>query len=230
VAAHRTTVRLTGIALRHQGTHDSFCAYYAAAMLLCAVRPEFDDHFDAAHVAHDPILGNLPRRGALDRAVAQWLTSGVHIEKVCSALNRACAKSGHPNIATRFAYRSYRRASSGASFVRSLVDRGLPCVVGWESREIGNHTVVVVGYERFARSSRQWLRLLDPSRVQDCIEWGQLIELATARLDLLYCVRHDGLRPDKITTTRSSAGAIVAPGSKIERWDPTTRRYRSIVG
>ena len=74
-APHRTTVRLLGIRLREQGTHDSFCAYYAAAMLLCALRPEFDDEFDATHVKRDPLFRNLPRRGkSLDRAVADWLT------------------------------------------------------------------------------------------------------------------------------------------------------------
>ncbi len=197
-------------------------------MLLCALRPEFEDHFEADHVSKDPILSNLPRRGRLDRAVADWLVAGVHIDRVCQALNRACTRDGMRGVRTRFAYRSYPRSAGGAAFLRRLVDHGLPCVLGWESREIGDHTVLVIGYERLDRSSSQWLRLLDPSRVQQTIEWGQLVRLATARLDLVYCVEHSGLRPDKLMTVRSGSGAIMPEGSRIERWDPVAGRYARV--
>jgi hypothetical protein len=221
----RTTVRLAGIALRQQGTHDSFCAYYAAAMLLCSLRPEFEPLFEADHVSKDPLLANLPRRGALDRVVADWLTRGVHVSRVCQALNRACARSGVSGVETRFAYRSLARSAGGAARLRRLVDRGLPSVLAWESRELGDHTVVVIGYERLERSRSQWLRLLDPSRVQQTIEWGQLVRLATARLELIHCIEHTGVRPDKVVIARSASGEILRERSTIERWSPEAGRY-----
>jgi hypothetical protein len=224
----RTTVRLAGIALRQQGTHDSFCAYYAAAMLLCSLRPEFEPLFEADHVSKDPLLANLPRRGALDRVVAEWLTRGVHVSRVCQALNRACVRSGVSGVETRFAYRSLARSAGGAARLRRLVDQGLPSVLAWESRELGDHTVVVIGYERLERTKSQWLRLLDPSRVQQTIEWGQLVRLATARLELIHCTAHTGVRPDKVVIARSANGEILRERSTVSRWDSVHGRYAAV--
>jgi hypothetical protein len=224
--SRRVSVRLAGIPLRHQGTHDSLCAYYAAAMLLCTLRPELEDQFDAAHVARDPIFGNLPRRRGqkLERLVADWIASGVHLDRVCAALNAACAKNG---VTTRYGFRSGNRVRGNVAFLREQIDRGLPCVLGWESREMGNHTVLVLGYERYAGSDSEWLRLNDPSRVQDLLEWGQLARLADRRLDLLYAVEHAGVRPDKVTTNRGASGNVLS--STVERWDPDQRKYLKLV-
>lgn len=228
----RTSVRLTGIPLKHQGTHDSLCAYYAAAMLLCALRPELEERFDAARVDEDPIFGHLPRKGGqkIERAVAEWLTSGVRLDRLCDALNRACARSGMPGVSTRFAWRAGNRVRGNVDFLRDQIDRGLPCVLGWESREMGDHTVLVVGHERYSGSHSEWLRLHDPSRVQELLEWGQLATLADRRVDLLYCVAHDGARPDKLTTCRGASGAILDGRTRLERWDPRAGRYHLLVG
>jgi hypothetical protein len=224
--AHRTTVRLTGITLRQQGTHDSLCAYYSAAMLLCALRPEFEDHFDAPNVAADPLYGNLPRRTqSLDRAVSEWIASGVSLDRLCRALNAACARGG---VRTTFHRRHCNRVDGNFELLCAQIDRGLPCVLGWESRELGNHTSLVVGYERYRGSSSRWLRLLDPIRVQEALEWGQLKRLATERLDLIYCTAHAGVRPDKITTCRTASGAILSRLTRIERWHPASVRYEKI--
>jgi hypothetical protein len=225
--ARRTTVRLTGIAQRSQGTHDSLCAYYSAAMLLCALRPEFDEQFDAAHVELDPLFGNLPRaRGrSVESAVAEWLTSGVRLDALCRALNRAGAAGP---ARTRFVYRRAPRSDETADFLRRQVDLGLPCILGWESRELGDHTSLVVGYERYRQSPSQWLRLVDPIRTQELIEWGQLRALAKARLELIVCSAHDGVRPDKLTVARDGDGKLVAGGNTIERWDPRVAGWQTI--
>jgi hypothetical protein len=218
MSADRTTVRLTGIALRQQGTHDSLCAYYSAAMLLCALRPEMEEQFDAPEVKLDPLYANLPRpRGrTLERSVAQWLTSGVSLPSLCKALNAATGAR------TRF---RYRKGSVDVEWIRSEIDRGLPCLLGWESREMGNHTSLVIGYERFARSRSRWLRLLDPIRAQDTLEWGQLSRLATAPLEVVWCHAHDGARPDKLTVTRQR-GSILR--TRLERWDPRASDWQSL--
>jgi hypothetical protein len=228
--ARRTTVRLTGIALRQQGTHDSLCAYYAAAMLLCALRPELDAQFDAAHVAEDPLFGNLPRpRGrTVEAAAAEWLTGGVRMRALAQALNRAAA-AGAPSVRTRFAFRTAGRGHDTVELIRAQIDRGLPCVLGWESGELGDHTALVVGYDRFAGSNSRWLRLLDPIRVQDVLEWGQLARLARPRVELIWCAAHDGVRPDKLTVARDRHGAMIVAGATIERWDPLVARWFGLV-
>src|SRR6185503_16699259 len=184
--ADRVTVRLVGIVPRQQGTHDSLCAYYSAAMLLCALRPEFEEQFDAPEVRLDPLYANLPRRRGrtLERSVTDWLMSGVGLSSLCQALNAAC------DGRTRF---RFRKGGVSVDFLHEQIDRGLPCILGWESREMGNHTSLVVGFERFARSRSQWLRLLDPIRAQDTLEFGQLARLATAPLEVVWCTQHDGI-------------------------------------
>ncbi|HEY1955176.1 MAG TPA: hypothetical protein VGH28_06175 [Polyangiaceae bacterium] len=221
---HRTTVRLVGIRLREQGTHDSFCAYYAAAMMLCTLRPEMDDEFDATHVARDPLFRNLPRRRgqSLDRAVADWLTAGVHFGPLARALGRACGG------ATRFraAREPFTRKTLDA--LRERVDKGLPSVLGWESGELGDHTVLVVGYDRCASASRQgWLRVLDPTGKLDVLEWRQLARIARAPADLIVCTKHDGWRPDRLSVDRDVEGAHL--GSRIERWNLHGARWEPIV-
>ena len=203
---------------RQQGTHDSLCAYYSAAMLLCALRPEFEEQFDAPHVGLDPLYANLPRpRGrSLERSVTDWLTSGVRLSSLCTALNRACATGP---FRTRFRFNKVGRSIATVEWIRQKVDAGLPCILGWESREMGNHTSLVIGYERFARSPSRWLRLMDPIRAQEVLEWGQLARLATAPLEIVWCEAHDGVRPDKLTLARKD-GAVTPGGAQLERWSP----------
>jgi hypothetical protein len=216
----RVTVRLTGIVLRQQGTHDSLCAYYSAAMLLCALRPEFEEQFDAPEVGLDPLYANLPRRSGrtLERSVADWLTSGVGLPSLTKALNTACKRG------TRF---RHRQGGVGVDWIHQQIDRGLPCILGWESREMGNHTSLVIGYERFTKSKSHWLRLLDPIRAQDTMEWGQLARLATEPIEAVWCEAHEGVRPDKLTVQRRD-GKI--RDTKLDRWDPARASWQPLSG
>ena len=84
---------------------------------------------------------------------------------------------------------------------------------------MGNRTSLVVGYDKFTPSRRRWLRLLDPIRSQDSLEWGQLARLATAPLEVVWCERHDGVRPDKLTVRKREG---VALATRLERWDPSS--------
>ncbi len=129
-----------------------------------------------------------------------------------------------PACAGRTRFR-FRRGEVAVAALREQVDRGLPCLLGWESREMGNHTSLVVGYDRITRSRSRWLRLLDPIRAQDTIEWGQLARLATAPLEVVWCERHDGVRPDKLTVEKRDG---VTLGTRLERWDPASARWRTL--
>jgi hypothetical protein len=209
-------VRLLGLPLRQQGTHDSLCAYYAAAMMLCALRPELEDGFEAGDVRADPLFGHYPRRGrqGIEALVASWIASGVHLDRLARALGRAC--SGE--VRTKLAFARRPRSRATLELLCAQIDAGLPCVLGWESREMGLHTVCVVGYEQFGGGGT-WLRVLDPARIQDLLEWSQLARLATRRLEIIWCERHEGVRPDKLTTQRRGGGA---PRSIVERWEPSS--------
>jgi hypothetical protein len=208
---------LTGIALRHQGSHDSLCAYYSAAMLLCALKPELEEQFDAAHVRRDPLFANLPRRRgqSIETVAAAWLTAGVALP----ALTRALDGAAHTrDNRTRFGYRRARCDGETLAFLQAQVDAGLPCLLGWESREMGDHTSLVVGYDHFVRSRGRWLRVLDPIRMQEQIEWRQLARLAQGPLEIVWCRAHGGVRPDKLTVARAADGTPLA--TRNERWDP----------
>jgi hypothetical protein len=214
--ADRLTVKLTGIVLRQQGTHDSLCAYYSAAMLLCSLRPEFELQFDAPSVEQDPLYAHLPRRNGqtLERCVADWLTSGVRLQSLAQALN------GAGGGGSRF---RYRKGTVSFEWLKEQIDGGLPFLLGWESREMGNHTSLVIGYDHFSRSKSRWVRLLDPIRATDVIEWGQLMRLAQAPLEAIWCDQHDSTRPDKLTVARDK-GAM--SWTRLERWDPARSSWQ----
>jgi hypothetical protein len=207
----RTTVRLLGLTLRTQGSHDSLCAYYAAAMLLCALEPALEDEFEAPTVARDPLFAHLPRRRGerLEAAVAEWHASGVKLPRLCRAMSAAGA--------TRFAYASGKRALHGLC---AAIDDGLPTLLAWESEQMGDHTVVVSGYDRYPAI---WLRMLDPVRAAEVMEIDQIRRLAD-RVEIIRPIAHAGPRPDKLTTLRNSRGRK----TRVERWDPRTRAWSEI--
>ena len=129
---------------------------------------------------------------------------------------------------TRFRARRAGRGAATVDFLRAQIDRGLPCILGWDSREMGDHTSLVVGYDHFAGSASRWLRLLDPIRAQETVEWGQLARLANAGLEIVWCAAHDGVRPDKLTVERDRHGAPLSGRVGTERWEPDDARWRPL--
>jgi hypothetical protein len=226
--AEHSTIKLIGIAPRVQGSHDSFCAYYAAAALLCALRPEFSDAFEADKVRADPLFSGVRRRRreTIDMLVSDWLASGIELRRVTGALNHACRASGK----TVFKHRLVARKNSNFVELCRKIDDGLPSLLAWEGREIGNHTVVVIGYERHARSKSRWLRVIDPIQMQEVLEWGQLEALAQGPLEIVTCTRHDGFRPDKLTTFRDTRQKLIVERTLHERYDPRRHVYETILG
>lgn len=220
------TVKLVGITGRQQGSHDSFCAYYSAAALLCALRPEFNDAFETENVRADPLFSGVKRRRGetLEKLVASWLVSGMELRRVTGALNNAC----NGKIRTHFKHRFVARSEKNYASLCAKVDEGLPSLLAWDGREIGNHTVVVIGYEWHARSRSRWLRVIDPIQMQEILEWGQLEALAQSPLEVVECTRHDGARPDKVTTFRDSKQKLITNRTQHERFDPRARQYEPI--
>lgn len=226
--AQHETVKLLGITARQQGSHDSLCAYYSAAALLCALRPEFNDAFESENVRLDPLFSGVARRRGetIDKLVASWLVSGMELRRVTGALNRAC----RGREKTQFRHRFIPRSDKEFDALCARIDQGLPSLLAWDGREIGNHTVVVVGYEKHARSRSRWLRVIDPIQMQEILEWGQLESLAQSPLEIVVCTRHDGWRPDKLTTFRDAKQKLLADRTRHERYAPRTKRYEIIRG
>jgi hypothetical protein len=210
--ARSVAVRLVGVVPRHQGTHDSLCAYYAGATLLCALHPWMPPAFDGADPAHDPIFGALPRRGrSIQHVVSSVLFTGLHLEHLASAMDRAVP-------GTRFRYRVRRRGH--LADVVTPVLAGLPVLLGWEGPEIGNHTVVVVGVRATRGTRRTWLEVADPSGMFDQVEWDQLLQLGGGRVEVIDCTEHAGTRPDRAVVARDGAGRLLPRHCRVERLDP----------
>lgn len=219
-SSHKS-VRLLGVPLKQQGAHDALCGYYAAAMLLCTLRPEFEEAFEANSVELDPIFSNIrPRPGMLHARVCHWFTVGERLSTVTQALNHACADAG---VHTRFAFHHADRSAATLKAIQKQIDVGLPSVLMWDSREMGNHTVTVVGYEHFG-SSRTWLRVHDPSQIQRLLEWDQVVRHAEGPLHLISCVDHSGVRPQRMEARRGHRGELVER-TRIEYWDVHAGAY-----
>jgi hypothetical protein len=138
----------------------------------------------------------------------------VRLPRLCRALQSAAGDG------TRFRYASGAR---GLDLVCPAVDDGLPTLLAWESREMGDHTVVVTGYDRYP-SGRRWLRLHDPIRAAEVMELNQIRRLAD-RVELIRPVAHLGPRPDRLTSVRSARGHK----TRVDRWDPRTLGWSAIT-
>ena len=89
-------VQLLGVPLYFQGTHDSLCTYYSAAMLLASLHPEYQDFLGCGArrrkvglEVDDPIVKYFPHsaQDTKDRVLATWFYRGGSLKDVCRALN-----------------------------------------------------------------------------------------------------------------------------------------------
>jgi hypothetical protein len=150
----------------------------------------------------------------------------MELRKVTTALNRVC----RGDTKTSFGHRLLARGGASYQMLCKQIDEGLPTLLAWDGREIGSHSVVVVGYDTHAASPRRWLRILDPIHMQEVLEWGQLAALAQAPIEAVVCTRHAGTRPDKLTTFRDSRQKLLADRTLHERFDPRARGYDLVLG
>jgi hypothetical protein len=227
--AYRKTVRLLGIPEFYQGSHDAMCTYYAGAMLLAGLRPEMEDSldFENPRVDDNPIIANSPRHGSqtIEGLFINWIKHGSGLDSLCKSLNRVCENSQTDGIETCFEHFRRKRIPRTYADIVKLIDDGLPCIIGWDSDELGSHAVVVTGYDYYRHS--RWLLLNDPSDANAKLEWDQLRALTHGKLDLIACINHNGVRPDRLTTKRSRNQAIVS--RQLERWWLTTDDRRQYV-
>lgn len=198
-----------------QGTHDCLCTYYSCAMLLATIHPQYQEHFGvgsrrkkAGLVVEDPLIKYFQRDSVNttpDKSLASWFYGGAHLHKAHQLLNRIMRKEGHR---TRFTYIEETKHDNTFDNIADSIEQGLPVLVGWNTQDFGDHTVLVRGYEV---GQQHWFLLRDPGG-NERVSWESLKATMTTRMGVLRInpERHDGLRPDKLTSKNHER--------RLERW------------
>jgi len=193
-------VELRGIPHYTQGDHDGLCTYYAATMMMEALWPEsFSGRFGKGQIrkgpggveCKDPLFGQLGRGSDLKKEFYRWFFEGKSVEDAGGFLNKVAEQE---ETETRFTYREMKESPGGFKAIKDSIDRGLPVVLGWDTQDLGNHAVLVSGYEE---GDCQWLVLHDPGGDTDAVEWSTLHSAKKSKLQVLF-VEHNGLLPDKV--------------------------------
>jgi hypothetical protein len=215
------SVELLGVPSYYQGTYDSLCTYYAAAMLLTTLHPEYHDFFGRGAryqrvglKVEDPLIRNFPgpQKDTTDRVLATWFYRGAYLSDACKALNASMKEDQHD---TRFKHALYTHRDSTFQLIADDIDQGLPVMIGWTTVDYGVHCTLVVGYRK---ARRRWLILHDPSSVAE-VCWEVLKDIDKWQLALVRVDRHDGPRPDRLTVVTNADNVNVRP-TQIDRWWP----------
>lgn len=222
-----SSAELLGIPNYYQGTHDSLCTYYAAAMLLATVHPKYQNFFGRGArrqgvglKVEDPLIKNFPRskKASNDRVLSSWFYGGAYLKDACKALKATMKEGG---LDTQFKYKLYNHIMGTFDFIADNIGRGLPVMIGWNTVDFGVHCALVVGYRE---ADRHWLILLDPTRGYEEVCWEVLKDIDKSRLALVSVDYHDGPRPDRLTVDKGGS-------TQVDRWWPHAGelRYHSIA-
>ena len=139
-------VELLNVPSYRQGTFDSLCAYYTAAMMLSTLFPEYTRSFGEAartratrNVSDDPLISYYSNED--DRLVlARWFYQGVYISRTTTILNKIMRADRRR---ARFACR--RESAHDNTFrdvIAGSIDQGLPVMLGWNTPDYGDHAVL----------------------------------------------------------------------------------------
>ena len=207
-------VELLNVPSFHQGSFDSLCTYYSAAMMLAALFPEEWGEFGFGEGrerttkkgSNDPLISFYSEE---DRRLilARWFYQGEYVRKATSILNKIMRAQ---DFSTRFECR--RETAHDNTFTDVIVgsiDAGLPVMLGWNTPDYGNHTVLVTGYWE---GRERWLVTNDPMGGADEMSWDSLKGQRTAKFEVGLCKpkTHRRYRPMKRTEAAAVSGATVS--------------------
>lgn len=210
------SVELLGVPNYYQGSHDSLCTYYAAAMLLATLHPEYHDLFGRGArrqrvglKVEDPLIKNFPGSKQIpkDQVLSSLFYGGAYLKDIYTALKATMREGG---LDTKFKRKLYNRSQNTFDFIAENIDNGLPIMIGWNTIDFGVHCALVIGYRIAAR---QWLVLHDPSCGNDEVCWEVLKDIDRSRHELISVEYHDGPRPDLLTEDKKGQ-------KQIHRWWP----------
>jgi hypothetical protein len=214
------SVELLGVPNYYQGSHDSLCVYYTAAMLLTTLHPTYQDLLGRGArrqrvglKVEDPLIKNYPGSQKIpkDQVLSSWFYGGARLKDACALLK---ATMKEDCLDTKFKHKSSYHVQSTYDLIADHIDDGLPVMIGWNTVDFGVHCALVIGYRIAAR---QWLVLHDPTCGNDEICWEVLKEIDRSRLELINVEYHDGPRSDRITVDKKGR-------KQIDRWWPCEGR------
>lgn len=220
MSKHYRSIELLGVPNYIQGTHDSLCTYYAAAMLLATLHPEYQDFFGRGArrqrvglKVEDPLIKNFPKpkKESNDRVLSSWFYSGAFLKDACKALN-ATMKEGR--LDTRFKYTTCTNRNRVFDLIMDDVNQGLPVMIGWTTIDFGVHCALVVGCRR---ASRRWFILHDPSGMRE-VCWEVLKAIDTSYFTTVSVEYHDGPRPDRLIVDFNPDNNYET--KQLDRWWP----------
>lgn len=207
-------VELLGVPSYRQGSFDSLCTYYTAAMMLSALFPGADCTSCFGEAARERATKNLSSDPLITHysdednrlVLARWFYQGEYVRKATAILNRIMRAE---EKRTRFACRD--ESAHDKTFrdvIAGSIDQGLPVMLGWNTPDYGNHTVLVTGYWE---GREKWFVINDPADDARQISWDSLKRQRTAKFEVGLCKpkSHLGHRPLKRWETASRSETIV---------------------
>ena len=216
-------VELLNVPSYRQGTFDSLCAYYTAAMMLSTLFPEYARRFGVAareratkNLSDDPLIKNYSDEDHR-LILGRWFYQGEYVKKVTAILNKTMSADGDP---TRFTcQRETAHDNTFHQVIANSINSGLPVMLGWNTPDYGNHAVLVTGYWE---GREKWFLINDPEGNAHQISWDSLKQQKTEKFEVGLCKpkTHVGYRPLK--KTESAAGSETS----ISRW--TSDGYKPV--
>ena len=218
-------VELLGVPSFRQGSFDSLCTYYTAAMMLSTLFPGsgFTRSFGESareratkNLSNDPLITHYSDED--NRLVlARWFYQGEYVRKATTILNKVMRSEEQ---ATRFVCR--RESAHDNTFrdvIAGSINDGFPVMLGWNTPDYGNHTVLVTGYWE---GREKWFLINDPADDAGQISWDSLKQQKTAKFEVGLCKAktHLGHRPLKRWEAASGPMTVVC------RW--TSKGYRPV--
>lgn len=202
--AHHPTVYLMGLPDYKQGSHDGLCVYYSACMMLASLYPEMHVEFGrgdrkrrASVVTYDPLFEQASKGDDTSKSLADWFYRGKHLCSVVEHLNAVVAERyGTPRLFIHGGAEKYCRDETRFKSIKESIDEGLPVMLAWTTRDLGEHCVLVRGY---TVGQKRWLHVRDPGGGDD-ICWDTLVELSSDGVEYILpqSVLFAGARPDKL--------------------------------
>ena len=217
-------VELLNVPSYRQGSFDSLCTYYAAAMMLSALFPEkYTGAFGETarekatkKMSNDPLITHYSRED--NRLIlSRWFYQGEYVRKAVTILNNIMREDKRQ---TRFACRDESaHDNTFRDVIAGSINDGLPVILGWNTLDYGNHTVLVTGY---FEGREKWFFINDPEGDTGRISWDSLKQQKTAKFEVGLCKpkSHVGYRPLK--RLEAASGSAVT----VNRW--TKNGYKPI--